>query len=220
MFIIISVLLVICSIILDLLPNFVYSSAFKLAIYVLAMLLVFIDMRIKLKKINNIEEKTNIIRKHLIIILIIYVILLGSLLFIDKGYRREKWQYRVAFLSQEHFKLHSNFIPFKTIGNYINGALKDTVGIKTVIINILGNIIAFAPFGIFIPLIWNKYYLKFKNFVILMCGIIGIVEIIQFVTMIGACDIDDLILNLFGACTLYGLLRISKIRKIVDKVVE
>lgn len=220
MFIIISVLLVTCSIILDLLPNFVYSSAFKLAIYVLAMLLVFIDMKIKLKKINNIEEKTNIRRKHLIIILIIYVILLGSLLFIDKGYRREKWQYRVAFLSQEHFKLHSNFIPFKTIGNYIKGALKDTVGIKTVLINIIGNIIAFAPFGIFIPLIWNKYYLKFKNFILLMCVIIGIVEIMQFVTMIGACDIDDLILNLFGACTLYGLLRISKIRKIVDKVVE
>ena len=71
MFIIISVLLVICSIILDLLPNFVYSSALKLAIYVLAMLLVFIDMKIKLKKVNNIEEKTNIRRKHLIIILII-----------------------------------------------------------------------------------------------------------------------------------------------------
>ncbi len=220
MVIIISLLLVICSIILDLLPNFVYSSAVKLAIYVLAMLLVFIDMKIKLKKVNNIGEKTNVRKKYLIIILAIYVVLLSSLLFIDKGYRREKWQNTVSFLSQEHFKLHSNFIPFKTIVNYIKGALKDTVGIKTVLINIIGNIIAFAPFGIFIPLIWNKYYLKFKNFILLMCVIIGIVEIMQFITMIGACDIDDLILNLFGASIVYGLLRIPRIKKFVDKIVQ
>ena len=73
------------------------------------------------------------------------------------------------------------------------------------------------PCGIFIPLMFkgiNKYY----KFLILMIFIILLIEVLQFLTMSGSFDIDDLILNLLGASIIYFITRIKCINKFIHKI--
>ena len=60
----------------------------------------------------------------------------------------------------------------------------------------------------------NKYY----KFFIVMCFIVLCIEILQFITMSGSCDIDDLILNVFGASIIYFICKIKCINKLIRKV--
>lgn len=88
-----------------------------------------------------------------------------------------------------------NMVPFKEIKRFLQNWTK--VGRKSVIFNILGNIVAFMPFGIALPVISND---KLKFFMVALYSMalsMGI-ELIQLVTKIGSCDIDDVILNTVG----------------------
>lgn len=82
-----------------------------------------------------------------------------------------------------------NLIPLKTIMEYTSGS-------SIFDINILGNIAAFIPFGIYIQVIKKR-----KEFVrsLAVIGATSLsIEIIQFVFGLGVCDIDDVILNIIG----------------------
>lgn len=64
-------------------------------------------------------------------------------------------------------------------------------------INLVGNVVMFMPLGYFLPTVSGKYRT-------LLCtlfagaGLIIAVEILQLFTLLGSCDVDDLILNLCG----------------------
>lgn len=86
-----------------------------------------------------------------------------------------------------------NLIPFKTICSQLEMLRAiPVIAMK----NILGNIMAFIPFGIFFPMSLKipRYYKTF------LAGTIYVlfIELTQFVFMLGAFDIDDIILNCFG----------------------
>ena len=51
----------------------------------------------------------------------------------------------------------------------------------------------------------------------MILGII-LIELLQFITMSGACDIDDLILNLIGASIVYWVINIKYINKLIKKI--
>lgn len=61
----------------------------------------------------------------------------------------------------------------------------------------------FIPIGIFLPLL-NKKYLKVFRLTMVTIMLITAVELTQMLTRVGSFDIDDIILNTFGA--LLGLL--------------
>ena len=76
---------------------------------------------------------------------------------------------------------------------------REKLGLQSVVTNLAGNIIAFMPFGFFLPL----YVKKAKNvFVctILTAGFSLLVETVQLVSRVGAFDVDDLFLNAIGGC--------------------
>ena len=54
------------------------------------------------------------------------------------------------------------------------------------------------PYGLFIPLMFNKIN-KYYKFLILMVILVVGIELLQFITLSGSCDIDDLILNVTGS---------------------
>ena len=56
----------------------------------------------------------------------------------------------------------------------------------------LGNLLAFVPFGILIPMIFGTKYLKF--IFIFVISIISL-EILQMITYLGSFDIEDIIIN-------------------------
>ena len=103
-----------------------------------------------------------------------------------------------------YIKEYSNLIPFKTIINYIRYD-----NLKFILINIFGNLIAFMPLGLFLPLIFKKINSLLK-FTISVTLIIIFIEIMQMVLLTGSMDIDDLILNLSGALMVYLLYRKRK----------
>ena len=83
----------------------------------------------------------------------------------------------------------NNFIPFKEIFRY-------DIGTNKFIKNVIGNIIMFMPYGFF-----ASYYLKNRKLSIIIILSLIVSSTIEFVQLyIGRVfDIDDVILNVFGA---------------------
>ena len=145
-------------------------------------------------------------------IFIIYIITLIQLTLFDSDYGRSGLN--IFDWSKENLEVYlenNNLIPFKTISLYISR--QDRVAI----INLLGNLIAFAPMGIFLPLLFKKQN-KLLNFILTNIAIILAIESLQFLSLSGHFDIDDLILNLLGALIIYGLYKIKKINLIINKI--
>ena len=91
----------------------------------------------------------------------------------------------------------ANFVPFKTIKMYIRYA--DRLNSFE---NLAGNILAFVPFGILYPMLWKRksgFLDMFANAFVMVLGI----EIFQLFSAFGAFDVDDIILNCFGAAAGY-----------------
>ena len=91
-----------------------------------------------------------------------------------------------------------NLVPFSTIMSYINAIANNTMNIDIPVKNLLGNLLLFLPMGIYLPCILKKLR-SFKSTMLCIFILLVGVELIQFVTMRGAFDIDDLILNMLGA---------------------
>lgn len=63
--------------------------------------------------------------------------------------------------------------------------------------NLIGNVLLFVPFGIFLPVLFGKMRLFFPFFLVALLSVIA-VEACQLVTGLGACDVDDVLLNMTG----------------------
>ena len=74
--------------------------------------------------------------------------------------------------------------------------VQNTTSWESIIINLLGNIIMFIPFGF---LGWlNAKYFSFKKLIVDFLSVLIIVEVLQYLTRLGVFDIDDLALNSLG----------------------
>lgn len=149
------------------------------------------------------EEKEPKKKAVRIILFCLYLIALSYLLFFAESFGRgaaDDYRY--------------NFVPFTEIRRYI--VHWETIGIFGVAVNLLGNIVAFMPFGYFMSgLTENR--LKTISVVLFSMEFSILVEVIQLVTKLGSCDVDDVILNTLGGwlgCMAYKC--ILKIRKKQD----
>ncbi len=101
-----------------------------------------------------------------------------------------------------------NLVPFRTLGHQLR--LLTQSGrpwlIRHAAVNLAGNVILFAPLGLFLPKLWPRLGRLWRTLTA-TAGIILMVELAQSLTLLGRCDIDDLILNLLGAALGYGLYR-------------
>lgn len=99
-----------------------------------------------------------------------------------------------------------NLMPLETVKLYLwllqNST--DKALLRHAVINLVGNVVLFIPLGWFLPYIWAKFRAFFKTVSAVILLIAG-VEIVQYFTRLGSCDIDDLILNLAGAMAGYCL---------------
>lgn len=95
-----------------------------------------------------------------------------------------------------------NITPFKEIMRFACNA--DKLGWPVVIMNLLGNVAAFVPFGLFLPIITGSS-LNFWTTAVLTFDFSLSVELMQLVTKVGSFDVDDLILNTLGGMIGYLL---------------
>ena len=90
---------------------------------------------------------------------------------------------------------HYNLVPFKEIGRFIR--YRNVLGRKAVVLNLVGNVVAFMPFGAFLPIfsvrcrrilctVWYSFELSL------------VVELLQLIFKVGSFDVDDLLLNAVG----------------------
>lgn len=99
--------------------------------------------------------------------------------------------------------------PFITIKHFFLDQVKD----EDFIVNILGNIFVFTPFG-WLGLCIKRFdcFLPLKLFFIIT---ISCIEIIQYITGRGIADIDDIFLNTFGMLTGFLIYKYMTRKKIV-----
>ncbi len=137
--------------------------------------------------------------------------------FFDSGSSLQLSSQGIEYIQGESFERTFNLIPFKTIWQYLSGSLESYYGASwkhTAVINILGNVLLFVPVGFLLP-ITNKRFNCFKNVVLFGFAFSLFIEIVQFFTGRSA-DIDDCIMNIFGAILGYLIIQIPPVNKIKE----
>ena len=207
-------------IIFSMLPNIVLNVSVTIGGFAIPIVIIIITMIIEIKKAKDPKEKSKIRDFGLRTLFIIYCILLITILFLNNEYRMNGFQgININTFSREHFET-INIIPFSTIIGYIYGLLFEDVSTSIVIVNLVTNLLLFAPMGFLIPLLFKNRITNIKQFIILIIILSLFVEILQFITYSGSTDIDDIILNTIGAIIIYALMKTKLVKKILEKALN
>lgn len=122
-------------------------------------------------------------------------------------FQRIGWHKDMAYSQWLHQAV--NLVPFRTVTGFTQMAVRENTAsgsalFRLAVKNLGGNVFLFVPFGIFLPMLFRRQK-RFWMFLITVTLTIVLVELLQLLTMLGSCDIDDLILNVFGAVCGFGL---------------
>lgn len=142
---------------------------------------------------------------------IIYLFLLFSLTIFSRSEE-------ISFIWQEgifdyYVNSSLNIIPFKSMLFMIKN-----LSIYSININIFGNIIVFMPFALFLPYFRKKKY-TYASFILNVALISLMIETIQLITITGSFDIDDIILNTFGAFLFFNFLNLPDIKRLLENII-
>lgn len=81
---------------------------------------------------------------------------------------------------------------------------------QTALVNLVGNVAMFVPFGAFLPAMWPGLQKAWKAIGAGFLWIVG-VELLQLFTLLGKCDVDDVVLNMAGILAGYLMWRLIKL---------
>jgi glycopeptide antibiotics resistance protein len=98
-----------------------------------------------------------------------------------------------------------NIIPLKTIKQFFTSSYNWHI----VLVNIIGNIVAFVPMGFLLPIVFSKLFDLRRVLIVVLMATFSI-EALQYVTRVGTADIDDIILNGLGGLLGYFMLLLLK----------
>ena len=141
-----------------------------------------------------------------------YLWVLANVLFFDNAFGRG-FHLGVDYIDYGAVNLE----PLRTVKNYLIAYGYNNISLRLVVLNLLGNLAAFAPMGVFLPALfrWQRSMFFFTS--TLPLGITA-VEVAQVYTGAGSCDVDDLILNLAGALAVFLICRITPLWKHICRV--
>ena len=106
-----------------------------------------------------------------------------------------------------------NLTPLKEIKRFMKYIWDNDALGSAARLNIFGNIIAFMPFGIYLPYT-SESKLGFISTFLYTFSLSLTIELVQLITKVGSCDVDDIILNTLGGVIGYILWYIyTKLRK-------
>lgn len=129
-------------------------------------------------------------------IFIIYCVILSLLLLFKFNFSINDIMEKIESVSQSRQQgaWNINLIPFQTISSQLHRLNSIPM---IVVKNLVGNIVIFVPFGFLLPMGYERMRKCYKTF---LAGLIYIliIELIQFVCMLGAFDVDDILLNSIG----------------------
>lgn len=154
-------------------------------------------------------DKSKRVHDYIMILFWYYLWVLANVLFFDNTFGR-------GFSAGISFDA-VNLEPLKTIRDYLSAYHYGNISLRLVILNLLGNLVAFAPMGFFLPALfrWQRSIFFFAATLALS---ITAVEVLQVYSGAGSCDIDDLILNLAGALIVFVLCRFPPLWKRICRI--
>ena len=120
-----------------------------------------------------------------LILFICYLLGLTYFLFFAEGYGRTVTNREYSY----------NLVPFLEIRRFWYN--REIIGSFAVFINLAGNVLAFVPFGFFLPVL-NVHTRGVFRMTLFTFEFSLLVETIQLVSKVGSFDVDDLILNTLG----------------------
>lgn len=162
--------------------KFIVSPVLKLVL--VGVFIVFLTIAVNPFKSKNAKKI------WLWILFLYYIWVLANLLFFDVG------------LGRDDAVSGMNLKPFYTIRNYLTAYEHGNIASGHVILNLAGNIAAFMPMAIFLPSLFRSQH-NILMFFLTIFIMVATVEGMQYITHTGSCDVDDLILNVFGAMVLW-----------------
>ena len=77
-------------------------------------------------------------------------------------------------------------------------------------LNLLGNVLAFLPFGFILPLAYHEKADSMAKVFGIGLGCIVLMELFQLITKLGSLDVDDILLNMLGILGGYGILCLTR----------
>lgn len=142
----------------------------------------------------------------------LYLILLITLTLFDSLWLRNGFN----FSGFDNIQDRINLVPFKTIMTFVK-EFDSMYSTSQIMLNLFGNVCAFMPMALFLPLLFKRQNKVFQFVITLILMILGI-EFLQLITGSGRFDIDDLILNLFGAVLVYLLFKIKSVKALIHNI--
>ena len=141
-------------------------------------------------------KRTRLHQKICWIMFVCYLVSLTYFMFFSDGFGRSG-----------HAEYAYNLVLFKEIKRFYR--YRELLGMRAFLLNTLGNVLCFVPFGFILPIISRRGRIWYNTFIlsILMSFFI---ETVQLVFKIGSFDVDDMFLNTLGGVT--GYLSVSFIR--------
>ena len=142
--------------------------------------------------------KKNRHRKQGFVLLILYLVLLTYYLFFAEAMGRTP---------DSHTEYSYNLVLFKEIKRFI--VHREILGYKAVVLNLVGNVVAFMPFGFILPEVWDQLNRWYTITILGFLFSLGI-ESAQLTARVGSFDVDDLLLNTTGALIGYFAFVLAK----------
>ena len=199
----------------ELMPHLMLSETGRLFLLGGSCLFLYVGGIIK----SKIENNNKSMKFNLWIFFILYLVLLITLTLFDpmwgrNGFNSFNWTQEGLDIYLEN---SVNLVPFKTIIEYIQKIFTSLLDTSTIFLNLFGNIACLMPLALFIPILFKKVDNTKKFLISILCVTLGI-ELIQFITFTGSCDIDDVILNTLGAFIMYKILNIKDVNNLVRNI--
>lgn len=130
------------------------------------------------------------------ILFISYLVVLTYFMFFSDGFGRSG--YTEYAYNLELFKEIKRFYHYREL-----------LGMKAFLLNIVGNVICFVPFGFILPVISRRGKRWYNTFLLSFLFSLGI-ETVQLICKVGSFDVDDMFLNTLGGITGYLLVTVCK----------
>lgn len=124
------------------------------------------------------------------VLLVLYLACLIYFMFFSESYGR----------TEVHVEYRYNLVFFREIRRFLT--YRDILGMPAVLLNVVGNVVVFIPYGCGLPLLFERLQ-SFWRIAVLSFAASLLAETMQLILRVGCFDVDDLLLNTVGGCAGY-----------------